>query len=435
MSFHSELNNVLRGTNYSLKQISWNDVSRYTSHKGGLSSVGSNITDVKLVGKNDQQFYTIRTDNWNEKVGTVNARDVAIVTETDQGLIPITLNKYLFDQGLSSSLDDKVSIRFQTTFLPITADDYGSIEFCTDSYSYNTPDSSNPKNLLLLATTQGLTLHTNKSSHQKLFLHSKDSSGKLVNRWLEAEETTYKVGAEQIETDEQVQENMKRGKASSGVIGIKSMGQRFNALLTVQIPLKQKERTRRMAYYGGSNDLFGGGCDCDYEEEKDMPVHAYTQSKGFPGATNFFESKTTEYSRSSTQAPPSGMSVQAFGVNNVLSSSRGGATRGGGAVSSAARVSKGTVASEYATEVDTTRIKRSETEHITITVILYHVVKGGIPTREDVISAVTELDQLYSSCTWSGNLKDLSNHNVIPSLVPSIKKEELAFINRTTFPV
>jgi hypothetical protein len=295
MSFQNELNHVLKGTNYSLKLISWNDVSRYTSHGGGLSSIGANITDVKLVGKNNQQFYTIRTDNWNEKVGTVSAKEVAIITETEQGLVPITLAKYLTDKGLSSSLDDKVSIRFQTTFLPITADDHGSIEFCTDSYSYNTPDESDPKNLLLLATTQGLTLHTNKSTYQKLFLHSRDSSGKLVNRWLEAEETSYKVGAEQVETEMQVEENMKRGKASSAVIGIKSMGQRFNALLTVQIPLQQKERPRRMA--STASTAYGSyleSCDsCDCDDDSFGTLKSKGISKGMK--TNFFESKVSNY--------------------------------------------------------------------------------------------------------------------------------------------
>lgn len=417
MSFQTELNNILRGTNYSLKLISWNDVSRYnvesnnTSSQGGLSSIGDNITDVKLVGKNNEQFYTIRTDNWNEKVGTVSAREVAIIDETSQGLTPITLSKYLSDKGLSSSLDDKVSIRFQTTFLPISEDDHGTVEFCTDSYSYNTPIDSDPKNLLLLCTTQGLTLHTNKSTYQKLFLHAKDATGKLVNRWLEAEESDYKVGAEQIETDAQVEENMERGKASSGVIGIKSMGQRFNALLTVQIPLKQKERPRRMAYPPSSF--------ADYFEYQHNP-------------TNFFDLNMS-VSVQSVQSKSMSMSVPKC----IRGGSREVAREEG--VSSAARISKGSVASEKATEVDIEKLKRSETEHITITVILYHVVKGGIPTKEDVLSSVKELDQLYSSCMWSGNLKDLSDHNVIPLLVSEKDKkaikEEMKYVNRTSFPV
>lgn len=390
MSFQDQVNTFLKGTNYSLKLISWNDVSRDKSYQTGLSSFGNNITDVKLVGKNNEQFYTIRSDNWNEKIGTVSSQDVAIITETTEGLVPMTLSKFLTENNLSSTLDDKVSIRFQTTFLPITDDDYGSIEFCTESYSYNTPDPSNPKNLLLLCTTQGLTMHTNKHTYQKLFLQSRNVEGNLVNQWLEAEETKYKVGFEQLENEMEVEENTKKGKASSGVIGIRSMGQRFNCLLTVQIPLKQKLMTKRHI-------------DCY-------------------GQTNFFESKVTSYSLSalSVKSKPRSMPM--------------------GGISSAARVSKGSVASERAVEVDVNNYKRSDTEHITITVILYHVVKGGLPTQEDVIAAVTELDNLYASCSWSGNLKDTSQNNivantpVIESFFQPLPIQPLPMINRTTFP-
>jgi hypothetical protein len=103
--------------------------------------------------------------------------------------------------------------------------------------------------------------------------------------------------------------------------------------------------------------------------------------------------------------------------------------------SSAARVSKGSIASEAAIKIDTSATKRSESEHITITVILYHVVKGGIPSKEDVIAAVSELDNLYSSCVWSGTLKDISANNVIPSQAKDKVKDTDKFIDRTVFPV
>ncbi len=296
----SELNNILRGTNYSIKAINWNDVSKETTVKGSLSSMGSNVTDVKLIGKNGQSFYTIRTDNWNEKIGTISAQDVAVIQETSTGLTQITLKKYLQDNNLLSSLDNKVSIRFQITFLPIEADDHGSIEFCIHSFSYNTPNSSNPKNLLLLCTTKGLALHANKNTYQKLFLYNKDKSGNLVSRWLEDKETSCKADREQIETNKQVEGNMKHGEASNKVIGTKYMDQRYNAVLTVQIPLKQSETA------------------------------------------------------------------------------------------------------------NTSVVKRLESEHVTVTIILYHIVKGGFPTKEDVIVAITELDRLYSECTWSDTLKDIS---------------------------
>lgn len=235
-SYKDELSNILKGTNYRLKLTSWNDISRYSSS----SSHGSNITDVKLIGKDGRLFYIIRSDNWNEKVGTVSSKEVTLIDNTEH----ITLDKYLESKGLSSQLDDKISIRFQTTFIPITDDDYGSVQFCSTAYNYNTYDNG---------------------------------------------------------------------------------------------------------------------------------------------------------------------------------------------VSSAARVSKGSnvkynedVTEDANEEVTMDKYKRSETENITITVMLYHIVKG-LPTKEDVIAVVTELDKLYDSCTWSGNLKDMSKYNVIPasvipaSVIPEIK--------------
>jgi hypothetical protein len=128
----------------------------------------------------------------------------------------------------------------------------------------------------------------------------------LINRWLEAKETSYKVGMEQIETDKQVEENMKLGKASSAVIGIKNMGQRFNALLTIQIPLKQKERSTRglgPSYslgnkYGGEYEECSDCCCCDTDDP--MPdvmmsslsvkkTNKIAKNKFFPKQRRFLE--------------------------------------------------------------------------------------------------------------------------------------------------
>lgn len=420
----NKINENLRGTDYSCKTISWNDVSRYNNEVTGLSCMGDNITDCKLTGKNGEQFYTIRSDNWNEKIGTVSADAVAVVVKNAEGVLcPITLRKYISDIGMTAAVDDKVSIRFQTTFLPLkpnsnnpndnqnerNENDYEiienrpKVEFCTEVYSYNTPDESNPRNLLVLATTQGVTLAKNKSVYQKLFLQDKDTSGKIVNRWLEAEQTDYKVGQEQVETDEQVKEAVARGKAASSVIGIQAMGQRFNALMTIQIPLKQaiKAKTR------------GGPI---YLEEK---YNCKAPYKAVP-FSNF----------PNTSVASVGESLS-FG------------TRGGGepdrqGVSSAARISMGSVVDDTFKYVDVVNPEyhaRDHNQHCTITVILYHVVEGGVPSIDDVRAAVEELDRLYSACKWSGKLAIKHEQNVVAG--PKVHKFDpnLYDPSRTTFPV
>ena len=229
------INNYLveQKSEYRCKTISWNDVSRYTT-SSGLSSMGSNIQDARLVTKDTDLLYTIRPENWNEKVGTVSASEIAIIDEIDGVIKPMTLKQYLDANNFSMPHDNQISIRFQTTFLPVSADDE-ALEFCPEVYSYNTPSPDNPRNLLLLATTQGLALYKNTTSYQKLFLVDGDQT-----KWMSAETTKYKVGAQQMETDEEAAAAISKGKAASAVIGTRGMGQRFNALLSIQIPVKQK---------------------------------------------------------------------------------------------------------------------------------------------------------------------------------------------------
>ena len=73
----------------------------------------------------------------------------------------------------------------------------------------------------------------------------------------------------------------------------------------------------------------------------------------------------------------------------------------------AARVSRGT-------EVDTWRglsvkePERNRGEHITVTVVIYNTVAGGVPSAEDVEAAVDDMEALYTACRAQGRLADAS---------------------------
>jgi hypothetical protein len=41
---------------------------------------------------------------------------------------------------------------------------------------------------------------------------------------------------------------------------------------------------------------------------------------------------------------------------------------------------------------------RHESEHITITIVLYNVVAGGVPSEADVAAAIDDLERLYAAC-------------------------------------
>ena len=70
---------------------------------------------------------------------------------------------------------------------------------------------------------------------------------------------------------------------------------------------------------------------------------------------------------------------------------------------SAARVSRGS-------QVDTWQglsaktPKRDAHQHVTVTVVIYNTVAGGVPGFEDVAAAIADMDALYASCGWTGAL-------------------------------
>lgn len=412
----NSINNDLMtsGSEFRCKTISWNDASRF-SGPGGLSSIGPNIQDARLVTKDNTLLYTIRPENWNEKIGTVSTKDIAIIDTIDNKLKPITLKEYLDRNNLSvDGLDNEVSIRFQTTFLPLknntdldldlniidNKDD--SIEFCPEVYSYNTPSDDNPRNLLLMVTTQGLTLHKNTNKYQKLFLSEKTTDGKMVNKWLSAEKTSFKVGSQQIETDEEAAYAQSRNKAVSAVIGTKSMGSRFNALLTIQIPVQQ-----HIIRIPEQN--------WDFAVKNPMYPIPYSYTKSYSACLT----DQTEMLCQSSYVTKGCKTRSVHGPEISLGQSN------------SARISKGSVAGIHDV-VDISKYKRDLSQHITITIILYNTVVGGVPSKEDVMAAVNELESLYRDLK-TGRLSETSYMQTNKLSNYSFNKEP-QFINRTMFP-
>ena len=82
---------------YSCKKVSWDDVSRGTAG-GELSCWGANITDTYLKGRDGTTLYTVRADNWNERLGYVRASDVTLLygnCDARQELKSATLQQFL----------------------------------------------------------------------------------------------------------------------------------------------------------------------------------------------------------------------------------------------------------------------------------------------------------------------------------------------------
>merc|ERR1719331_2913883 len=83
---------------YSCQVVSWDDVSRGTVG-GSLSCWGANITDTYLKSKDGTQLFTVRSDNWNEKLGRITSDELAVVTGSHvpggKDLKPTTLSNFL----------------------------------------------------------------------------------------------------------------------------------------------------------------------------------------------------------------------------------------------------------------------------------------------------------------------------------------------------
>jgi len=416
------INAALAESDYRCQTVSWDDVERGTVG-GGLSCWGSNITDTRLWEKSGKQLYTVRSQNWNEKLGAVNAHEIALMAggvRDAEPPRPVTLADFLANIGSHGSyaglspgtdlsntdMDAKVSIRFQTTFLPVPDEELGAVEFAPEMYNYQTRSDTDPKNLLLLCTTQGSALQQDGAGAKKLFHHALDPAGKpgeICRYWFEAERTKHAVGGAQTETREEKEAALARGKAVSAVIGTRAMGTRFNVLMTVQVPLEQERKEARGMSLGGWG-MTTVGCMTKKKKAKGFGGFALAGLAGGSMGLNF----ASEVQAEALECMSDGDSMymgeeecEGCAVRSVRATKSMAPPRRGKA--SAARVSRGS-------QVDTWQglsaktPKRDAHQHVTVTVVIYNTVAGGVPGFEDVAAAIADMDALYASCGWTGAL-------------------------------
>lgn len=82
------IDRVAGAAGFSCCSVSWEDAQRSNAGSAGggrLSCYGPNIADVRLWEKGGRQLYTLRSENWNERLGYVSSRDVALVTGNEAG--------------------------------------------------------------------------------------------------------------------------------------------------------------------------------------------------------------------------------------------------------------------------------------------------------------------------------------------------------------
>jgi len=491
--------------NYSVKNVSWDDCQRGTVD-GGLSCWGGNITDTTLETKDNRELFTIRSDNWNEKLGYVNANEIALVhgnqvriksenfkncfedsfiedyeSSNREVFGNITLQDFLSNPqyteyaGITKSLfdenlDTKCSIRFQTTFLPISGDE--PIQFTAKSYNYQTKNEMDPKNLILMSTSQGVALKKDGVGTQRIYHQQTvdQCPGDIFEFWLKAEKTKFDVSGQQRETFAEKLEADNSGKASSKIIGTKAMGERVNAILTIQIPLKQQfpepfddsdgtesDDTESCDSDSDGVDSDSDTCNCDtctsynIDSENSDYSSGHILIKTLTGKTIFLKFNpfctigNIKLQIQNTEGiPPDQQRLISCGkqlednmtladycipersvVHLILRLRGGGSTEPNQreifkneilaqnqkssqtGISTAARISRGEMVKCFEYgKYEIGAVERHPDEHITVTVVLYHTIQNGVPSTADVVAAIDDMENLYSKCAISGNLAD-----------------------------
>jgi hypothetical protein len=438
--------------------VSWEDCTRGWDSNGKLSCYGNNISDVRILDKTKRSIYTLRSENWNERLAVVSASDVAVVVGNDastseKNLKSVTLKTYLKSAGIYGSYvglprdtnllnpekDDKISVRFQTVFLPTTDEKHdgkNAPEFTSSVYSYSTTDKNDPQNLLLYCTSQGTSLHQDAPGQEKLFLHMTNPDDTVSTYWLKAVTSDYKVGAAQKETEASAKLAAEQNQAVAQHIGLSHMGTRFNVVMLVQIPLKKVEETRGgYSYSGGYGSSFGYGVDFG-------SFGSFGSNEGFDGIS----AQPCAYKSMKFGSSSIGESLQTSSGNigiGSMAGSRGvylskGRSPPRAGTASAARVSLGTMEEKKWSGLSSKNFKRNPDQHITVTVTMYYTVKGGVPSEADVEAAISDLEKCYSQCGMVARLDQLEPVGITSSKknpIPNVITFGTPLLDQQTFPV
>lgn len=229
--------------------VRWEDCQRYVTHHGG------NISDVRLVDRQHRPLWTLRAHNVNEKIGICRAQDIAMVVgnqspASEKQLRCITLREYLQNFGLyaqymgvepttdlfSPLVDEEVSVRFQSVFLPADS------EFATSIFNDGTTSDRDPQNILLLCTAQGTSVAQSRTTDVKMLMHMNHGDDAVSQHWLQAQD--------------EIQSTLPT-QSLPMFMGPKAMGRRMNVVMNIQLPLRQRPaRPRLPTVFDLNHDVF-----------------------------------------------------------------------------------------------------------------------------------------------------------------------------------
>lgn len=375
----AQMNNALAvveaSDRYVAGSIAWNDGQRGVVVVNGvptLSSLGANITDCCIVTEDGGICQYIKPPNMDETLGVMDAKDILMV---DKDGTNVSVQDVLDDLGSRSKYmgytsvttkhdpNQKVVVRFHTAWVPIKKG-MTHTEIAPQHYSYQTRTKSNPRNLLVLGTPQGVFVHSDGPGGNKLFAHSVAESGEVRNHWFKAEANTDCLVGHAATREE---DGIPSKKARSVEMGIRGMGLRTNCFVTVSVPNKQTVPQAR------------------------VPVSSFLSEPDYP-------SDDDEQPVYRSLGGPVYRTARAFPVTGV---------------SYAARVSVATE-SVGAAETNQIDIERPDGEPIVVTILTYNTIEvpddfEGDPTFlnvavKDVALGVADLDKQYDLVKKNGGV-------------------------------
>lgn len=394
MIYSAQMNECLHAIDahnrYAAGAIAWNDGQRGVAVVNGTPSVsafGSNITDVCIVDEVGNTCQFIRPPNMDETLGVMDAKDLLMVDKVGTNVSVQDLLDKIEDKckymGYTSIKTDtganqKVVVRFQTAWVPIKKGAKFT-KIVPQHYSYQTRSRTNPRNLLMLGTPQGVFAHNDDSGGNKLFAHTVDASGTVHNHWFEAESNKdCMVGHAATE-----ETTLPTKKARAVEMGIRGMGPRTNCFVTVAIPNTQKKEVNTHGLTSGAMN------DDDDDDNNCAPVY-----------------------RSLCAAPCTGKSYSAR--------------------VSVAKDSIGTC------DANAINIVRPANEPIVVTVLTYNTVEvpddfEGEPTAikiaaTDVALGVADLDRQYDLVKKNGGV--VCKLSELPAMLHKLTKEDMAQISQ-----
>ena len=331
--------------------VSWVDNLRDVGPDGTVSCFGPNITDARIVRQSGAHVPFLRTDNRNERVATTTAPNVHMVEEDGS---PITLQEFLESieeraayRGVKTidakiSPDQPVVFRVQNAWVRLEGGRPCNV--VPAHYSYQTYDDKDPRNLIVLATPQGIGCHPDGVGIKRLMGHTIGPDGGVNEHWFKAAESDVAVGAaaQPGGSDRDVQPVQ---------IGIRGMEPRTNCFLVVSIPLEQAPRS-------GRHQLVLQ-CD-DYNEfDDDVP----------PVYRSLHSGDTAGRSRAATMSMDAGVSGQVK-------------------------------------KLDDSKLVRDESEPIVVTILCFNTVVApdrvvyqeaeASVTNEDLASAIEDIERIYA---------------------------------------